>query len=391
VLGILWLFGLASILALIFGIVGKHQIDKSEGWQRGRGIAVAGIVLGWFGVTTLTLFIVLAVIGSLHPTGLTTAPSRAAAARTYLGSIAPVNSAAATFASGAAQWNSQTTDSQAASEARPVISALEDLKQTLLNTTWPASARQDVKMLASDVTPVVADLQGLASLNIADAPSWEANFARDVSTLRTSDNAVRHDLGLPPLSSVGGTSAGTSNSTPAATNSPTPAGTSNPTSSGGNASHSSSRGTNTIGGSGNPSEGGSGNGAASCFGCVTISTVTWAFYPGPDIPSEYQNCVSASTTVASNTQVIGPQVADPTREFIYSAQYTNGCTASDGAEFTVGKVELQGADPPISIVSTNPAVPIVVTPGASQQLAVTLHALDGNYYNGPLVIDVIID
>src|ERR1019366_9924255 len=76
----------------------------------------------------------------------------------------------------------------------------------------------------------------------------------DVSTLRTSDNAVRHDLGLPPLSSVGGTSAGTSNSTPAATNSPTPAGTSNPTSPGGNASHSSSRGTNTIGGSGNPSK-----------------------------------------------------------------------------------------------------------------------------------------
>ena len=123
---------------------------------------------------------------------------------------------------------------------------------------------------------------------------------------------------------------------------------------------------------------------------MTITTVTWAFYPGPDIPSEYQNCVSASTAVASNAQVLGPQVGNPTRTFTYSVQYTNGCTASD-VEFTVGKVELQGANPPISIMSTDPAVPIAVTPGTSQDLVVTFYALDGNYYNGPLVIDVIID
>ncbi len=90
-------------------------------------------------------------------------------------------------------------------------------------------------------------------------------------------------------------------------------------------------------------------------------------------------------------QVTGPNVSDPGRQFRYGATYTNGCIGSDGTEFTIGKVELQGADPPISISSVDPVVPITVTPGTSQQLTVTFHALEGNYYDGPLVIDVIVD
>lgn len=50
VLGILWLYWLGSILALIFGYVAKSQIDQSGGRQSGRGMAIAGIVLGWIGV-----------------------------------------------------------------------------------------------------------------------------------------------------------------------------------------------------------------------------------------------------------------------------------------------------------------------------------------------------
>ena len=60
VLGILWLWWLGSVLALIFGYVGKNQIDRSGGQESGRGMAIAGIVLGWIGVGTLALFIVLA-------------------------------------------------------------------------------------------------------------------------------------------------------------------------------------------------------------------------------------------------------------------------------------------------------------------------------------------
>lgn len=57
VLGILWVYWIGSILALIFGIVGKNQIDKSNGMQSGRGMAVAGIVLGWVGIGILLAFI----------------------------------------------------------------------------------------------------------------------------------------------------------------------------------------------------------------------------------------------------------------------------------------------------------------------------------------------
>lgn len=63
VLGIVWLYWLGSILALIFGYIARRQIDASGGWQAGRGMATAGIVLGWVGVGTLVLVIVLAVIG----------------------------------------------------------------------------------------------------------------------------------------------------------------------------------------------------------------------------------------------------------------------------------------------------------------------------------------
>jgi hypothetical protein len=64
VCGILWLYWLGSILALVFGYVAKSQIDRSHGSQTGRGMAVAGIVLGWVGVGFLVLFIVLGILSS---------------------------------------------------------------------------------------------------------------------------------------------------------------------------------------------------------------------------------------------------------------------------------------------------------------------------------------
>ena len=58
VLGIVWIFWIGSILALVFGYVAKGQIDRSGGRESGRGLAVAGIVLGWVGVATLILVLV---------------------------------------------------------------------------------------------------------------------------------------------------------------------------------------------------------------------------------------------------------------------------------------------------------------------------------------------
>lgn len=58
VLGIVWLYWIGSILALVFGYVAMSQIDKSGGRETGRGMAIAGIVLGWVGVGILLLLLV---------------------------------------------------------------------------------------------------------------------------------------------------------------------------------------------------------------------------------------------------------------------------------------------------------------------------------------------
>ena len=62
VLGIVWIYWIGSILALVFGYVAKSQI-RSTG-QSGSGMATAGIVLGWIGVGFLVLFIALGIGGA---------------------------------------------------------------------------------------------------------------------------------------------------------------------------------------------------------------------------------------------------------------------------------------------------------------------------------------
>lgn len=64
VLGIIWVYWVGSVLALIFGYIGKSQIENSGGAQGGRGLAIAGIVLGWVGVGVLILLLIIAAAGS---------------------------------------------------------------------------------------------------------------------------------------------------------------------------------------------------------------------------------------------------------------------------------------------------------------------------------------
>ena len=63
VLGILWIYWIGSILALIFGYVAKGQI-RADPRQQGAGMATAGIVLGWVGVGILLLIIAFGVIAA---------------------------------------------------------------------------------------------------------------------------------------------------------------------------------------------------------------------------------------------------------------------------------------------------------------------------------------
>lgn len=59
VLGIIWIYWIGSILALIFGYVAKRQIESSGEGQSGRGMAIAGIVLGWVGLATLLIMVIV--------------------------------------------------------------------------------------------------------------------------------------------------------------------------------------------------------------------------------------------------------------------------------------------------------------------------------------------
>jgi len=56
VLGIVWLYWLGSVLAVIFGHVALSQMRKDPS-IRGRGFAIAGVTLGWIGVGLLLLVI----------------------------------------------------------------------------------------------------------------------------------------------------------------------------------------------------------------------------------------------------------------------------------------------------------------------------------------------
>ena len=48
-------------LALIFGYIGRRQIDESGGAQTGRGMATAGIVLGWISIALFVIVILIVV------------------------------------------------------------------------------------------------------------------------------------------------------------------------------------------------------------------------------------------------------------------------------------------------------------------------------------------
>lgn len=62
VLGIFWAGWIGSILAVVFGHVALKQIERTD--QGGRGMAVAGLVLGYLGLGILALIMVLIAIGT---------------------------------------------------------------------------------------------------------------------------------------------------------------------------------------------------------------------------------------------------------------------------------------------------------------------------------------
>ena len=67
VLGILWIYWIGSVLAVIFGHIALNQIRQRH--DGGHGMAIAGVVLGYIGIGVLVLFIILAAIAASVHTG----------------------------------------------------------------------------------------------------------------------------------------------------------------------------------------------------------------------------------------------------------------------------------------------------------------------------------
>ena len=75
ILGIAGCLWITPILAIVFGVIGRRQITRSGGTQRGSGMATAGIVLGSLWVVLFVVSIALGVTGVLDDESA--APSRA--------------------------------------------------------------------------------------------------------------------------------------------------------------------------------------------------------------------------------------------------------------------------------------------------------------------------
>ena len=70
VLGALWLLGIGSVLALVFGYRARRELESSEPRQKGAALATAGIVLGWVGIAVLLVVVLGAsplIAGSSDP------------------------------------------------------------------------------------------------------------------------------------------------------------------------------------------------------------------------------------------------------------------------------------------------------------------------------------
>jgi len=64
VLGIIWIYWIGSILAVIFGHVALNQTKKNPS-QKGRGFAIAGVSLGWAGIGVFILLLIVEIVWEL--------------------------------------------------------------------------------------------------------------------------------------------------------------------------------------------------------------------------------------------------------------------------------------------------------------------------------------
>jgi hypothetical protein len=56
--GFLFFTWIGAVLAIVFGHIARRQIARADGWQRGGGMALAGLVLGYAGVALIVVVLI---------------------------------------------------------------------------------------------------------------------------------------------------------------------------------------------------------------------------------------------------------------------------------------------------------------------------------------------
>lgn len=64
VCAVAWFMWLGSALGVVFGHVALRQIKANGGAQRGRGIAIAGLVIGYLGLAVVVVAFIAAIFGA---------------------------------------------------------------------------------------------------------------------------------------------------------------------------------------------------------------------------------------------------------------------------------------------------------------------------------------
>ncbi len=95
VLGLFFFLCPASILAIIFGHMSYSEINRSAGRLKGKGMAIAGLVLGYCGVAVIPFIMIIAAIAIPNLLRSRIAANQASA----VGSLRTLNTAAITYSS----------------------------------------------------------------------------------------------------------------------------------------------------------------------------------------------------------------------------------------------------------------------------------------------------
>jgi hypothetical protein len=69
-----WLYGIGAVLGIVFGFIARSQIKRSGGMQQGKGMALAGIIIGFAGIAIgiILVIVLVAVVNHCEHNGTCT-------------------------------------------------------------------------------------------------------------------------------------------------------------------------------------------------------------------------------------------------------------------------------------------------------------------------------